>query len=116
MEGIIHGVVQRQTKEVTQVIKDIAHCCGYSEYKNKNGETVIKKRKIYDKTITKAKELCKSYQEFQPVDSSESKALVEAVVSLEKVLGGVSIEHLKEGEATRELVKDELTSILSKFN
>lgn len=116
VEGIIHGVVQRQTKEVTQVIKDIAHCCGYSEYKDKNGETVIKKRKIYDKTITKAKELCKAYQEFQPIDSSESKALVEAVVSLEKVLGDVSIEHLKEGEATRAQVKDDLTSILSKFN
>ena len=115
-EVILQNVIDQQTKSITEVMESIAHCCGFSEHTNAKGETVIKKRKIYDTTITKAQEMCKKFKTFQPLETAESRKLVSAVVSLENVLNGVNIERLKESEVTRAEVQDEVNDILSKFN
>tara|TARA_R110000787_G_scaffold219239_2_gene327974 strand:- start:1968 stop:2888 length:921 start_codon:yes stop_codon:yes gene_type:complete len=115
-EVILQNVIDQQTKSITEVMESIAHCCGFSEHQNAKGEVVIKKRKIYDTTITKAQEMCKKFKTFQPLETAESKKLVSAVVSLENVLNGVNIERLKESEVTRAEVQDEVNDILSKFN
>lgn len=115
-EVILQNVINQQTKSITEVMESIAHCCGFSEHQNAKGEVVIKKRKIYDTTITKAQEMCKKFKTFQPLETAESKKLVNAVVSLENVLNGVNIERLKESEVTRAEVQDEVNDILSKFN
>jgi hypothetical protein len=115
-EVILQNVIDQQTKSITEVMESIAHCCGFSEHQNAKGETVIKKRKIYDTTITKAQEMCKKFKTFQPIETAESRKLVSAVVSLENVLNGVNIERLKESEVTRAEVQDEVNDILSKFN
>jgi len=115
-EVILQNVIDQQTKSITEVMESIAHCCGFSEHQNAKGEVVIKKRKIYDTTITKAQEMCKKFKTFQPLETAESRKLVSAVVSLENVLNGVNIERLKESEVTRAEVQDEVNDILSKFN
>ena len=115
-EVILQNVIKQQTESITEVMESISHCCGFSEHKNAKGEIVIKKRKIYDKTITKAQEMCKSFKKFQPSETAESKKLVSAVVSLENVLSGISIENLKESEIERAEVQEEVNDILSKFN
>ena len=115
-EVILQNVIDQQTKSITEVMESIAHCCGFSEHQNAKGEVVIKKRKIYDTTITKAQEMCKKFKTFQPIETAESRKLVSAVVSLENVLNGVNIERLKESEVTRAEVQDEVNDILSKFN
>ena len=115
-EVILQNVIDQQTKSITEVMESIAHCCGFSEHQNAKGEVVIKKRKIYDTTITIAQEMCKKFKTFQPLETAESRKLVSAVVSLENVLNGVNIERLKESEVTRAEVQDEVNDILSKFN
>jgi hypothetical protein len=60
--------------------------------------------------------MCKKFKTFQPIETAESKKLVEAVASLENVLNGVSIETLKESTMKRAEVQDEVNDILSKFN
>ena len=115
-EVILQNVIDQQTKSITDVMQSIAHCCGFSEHTNAKGETYIKKRKIYDTTLTKAQEMCKKFKTFQPIETTESKKLVEAVASLENVLNGVSIETLKESTMKRAEVQDEVNDILSKFN
>ena len=115
-EVILQNVIDQQTKSITDVMQSIAHCCGFSEHTNAKGETYVKKRKIYDTTLTKAQEMCKKFKTFQPIETAESKKLVEAVASLENVLNGVSIETLKESTMKRAEVQDEVNDILSKFN
>ena len=71
------------------------------------------RRKIYDTTILKAKEMCESFKEFNLTDSPE---LEEARASLERALEGVDAELIRESDAVRTSVKEDIDSILGKFS
>ena len=115
-QEIVKNVLHQQTERVIDVLESISHCCGTHEVTTKDGKTTTKKRKIYDTTIDKAKELCKTYKDFKLVDNEESRKLVEVVASLENVLNGVDTETLRESDAVREQVKSGVEDILDKFS
>ena len=77
-----------------------------------DGEMKSKKRKIYESTIEKAREYCKTFKDF---NLGNSELLEQASISLEKALDGVSADDIRESDAVRNHVKDEVDSILSKF-
>jgi len=115
-EGIVKNVLHQQIDRVTKVMQSISHCCGYKETTNsKTGEVTEQKRKIYDSTLQKAKELCSTYSQFKLVDNEDSQRLTVAIDSLGSILGGVSTESLKESVVTRKRVKSGIDDILSKF-
>lgn len=113
-EEIVSHVMMEQQSRFIDVMKSISHCCGYDELgvDDNTGETKIKKRKIYDTTIQKAKEMCESFKEFNLTDDP---ALEEARASLEKALSGIDAETIRESDAVRSAVKEDVDSILSKF-
>jgi hypothetical protein len=76
------------------------------------GETKTKKRKIYDTTILKAKEMCDTFKGF---NLSGDPELEEARASLEKALSGVDADTIRDSDAVRVAVKEDVDSILSKF-
>jgi len=90
------------------VMESISHCCEVEE--KEDGKT--KKRKIYDSTITKAKEMCESFKNFNLMGNIE---LEQARARLEKVLSDVTAEDIRESDAVRESVKTDIDDILSKF-
>ena len=114
-EEIVSHVMMEQQSRFVEVMKSISHCCGYDELgvDDNTGETKVKKRKIYDTTILKAKEMCETFKGF---NLSDSKELEEARASLEKALSGVDAETIRESEAVRLAVKEDVDSILSKFS
>jgi hypothetical protein len=104
---------EQQTRFI-EVMKSISHCCGVDEtgVDDNTGETKTKKRKIYDSTIQKAKEMCETFKAFNLTDDP---ALEEARASLEVALAGVDAELIRDSDAVRSNVKEEVDSILSKF-
>jgi hypothetical protein len=110
-ETIIHDIMEQQVDRFKDVMESISHCCGYDEAE-KDGEVKQKKRKIYDSTIQKAKEMCESFKQFNLTNNLE---LEEARVRLEKTLRDVTAEDIRESDAVRVTVKDEVDDILSKF-
>lgn len=106
-DAIIQKVMQDQAERFVTVMTSISHCCGMDE---KDGKT--KKRKIYDSTIEKAKEMCETFAGF---NLAANQDLEEARVSLERTLNGVSAEMIRESDAVREQVKEGVDEILSKF-
>jgi len=75
-EGIVKNVLSQQIDRVTKVMESISHCCGYKEFtSSKTGEVTEQKRKIYDSTLQKAKELCATYSQFKLVDNEDSEKL-----------------------------------------
>ena len=112
-EIVSHVMVEQQTRFL-DVMKSISHCCGVDEtgVDANTGETKTKKRKIYDTTILKAKEMCESFKEFNLTDSPE---LEEARGLLERALEGVDAELIRESDAVRTSVKEDIDSILGKF-
>lgn len=110
-ETIIHDIMEQQVDRFKEVMESISHCCGYDE-SQKDGEVKQKKRKIYDSTIQKAKEMCESFKQFNLTNNTE---LEEARVRLEKTLRDVTAEDIRESDAVRVSVKEGVDDILSKF-
>jgi hypothetical protein len=113
-EQIVSHVMVEQQSRFIEVMKSISHCCGVDEIgvDDNTGETKTKKRKIYDTTIQKAKEMCDTFKGF---NLSGDPELEQARVSLEKALNGVTAEDIRESDAVRHAVKEDIDSILGKF-
>jgi hypothetical protein len=113
-EEIVSHVMMEQQTRFIEVMKSISHCCGYDEMgvDDNTGETKQRKRKIYDTTILKAKEMCETFKGF---NLNADPELEEARASLEKALAGVDADTIRESDAVRSAVKDDIDSILGKF-
>lgn len=112
-EEIISSVEREQADRFIEVMQSISHCCGVDEIEAKsNGEIKTKKRKIYETTIEKAKEMCETFKGF---NLTNSIALEQARLSLEKALHGVTAEDIRDSDAIRHAVKEDIDSILGKF-
>lgn len=114
-EEIVSKVLHQQTGRVIEVMESIAHCCGNQEVTAKDGTIKTKKRKIYDTTIEKAKDLCRTIGGFKYVDNEHSRTLQSVAKQLDDALTGVSSETLRDSDYTRDKVKNEVEDILSKF-
>ena len=113
-EEIVTGIFSQQAERLTELLQSISHCCGVQEI-NVSGtpDTKTKKRKIYDTTIEKARELAGLYKDF---NLTGSRQLQEASQKLEEALSGVSAELIRDSDAVRNKVKDDVDDILSKFS
>lgn len=112
-EDIVTGILGEQVGRLVEVMESISHCCGVQHEQSADGETKTKRRKIYDTTIEKAREMCGLYKEF---NLGESEQLSSAVDKLEQALNGVSAEQIRESDAVRNKVKKDVDDILSKFS
>ena len=112
-DEIVPQVMADIASQFMDVMESISHCCGVDEISSSmDGEVKTKKRKIYETTVDKAKDLCETFRSFNLTNDEE---LAKASVSLERVLGGVSAEDIRESDAVRESVKKGVDDILSKF-
>jgi hypothetical protein len=112
-DEIVPQVMADIANQFMEVMESISHCCGVDEISSStDGEVKTKKRKIYETTVDKAKDLCETFRSFNLTNDEE---LAKASVSLERVLGGVSAEDIRESDAVRESVKKGVDDILSKF-
>ena len=113
-EQIVSNVMVEQQSRFIEVMESISHCCGVEDMgvDDNTGETKTKKRKIYDSTIQKAKDMCESFKAFNLTGSAELEA---ARASLEETLRGVDAELIRDSDAVRSHVKEDVDSILSKF-
>jgi hypothetical protein len=104
-----------QKTRFVEVMQSISHCCGVDEIgvDDNTGETKTRKRKIYDTTIQKALEMCETFKGF---NLSGDPDLELARASLEKALHDVSAKDIRESDAVRSSVKEDVDSILSKFS
>jgi hypothetical protein len=114
-ENIVSHVMMEQKSRFIEVMKSISHCCGYDELgvDDNTGETKVKKRKIYDTTLLKAKEMCETFKGF---NLNADPELEEARAMLERALADVNAEDIRESDAVRCSVKEDVDSILSKFS
>ena len=110
---IITGILSQQQERLTELLQSISHCCGVQEISESGTSDVkTKKRKIYDTTIEKAKELASMYKDFNLTGDTD---LAEASRLLENTLNGVTAELLRDSDAVRDKVKSEVDDILGKF-
>jgi hypothetical protein len=112
-DQIITGILSQQQERLAELLQSISHCCGVQEI-NETGTPVAKtkKRKIYDTTIEKAREIASMYKDF---NLTGDKNLAEAARLLENTLNGVTAELIRDSDAVRDKVKSDVDDILGKF-
>ena len=111
-QSIVQKILDDQIERLVDVMQSLSHCCDVDEYVSKDGETKQKKRKIYEGTVEKAKEYCRVFKDFNLTNDAK---LDEAVSQLDLALRGINADMLRESDAARSQVKDEMDDILSKF-
>jgi hypothetical protein len=72
----------------------------------------VKRKKIYESTISQAKEICDTLKAFNLTNNAEIET---ARQQLEAALDGVSLEDLRESSYVRATVKESVDDMLSKF-
>lgn len=109
---LVEDILSKQTKQLVEIMKSISHCCETETVVDDKGEVKIRRRKLYDSTLDRARELCETFKNF---NLTADPLLEEARASLSKLLDGVEIEKLRNSETQRVVIKEGVDDILSKF-
>jgi hypothetical protein len=108
---IIKDIHAKQNDQLVKVLQSFSHCCD-SETIMEDGEVKVKRRKMYESTLTDALELCDTFADFNLTDDPRLK---EARRDLLRVLDGVTIDQLRNNDTKRIVVKEGVDDILAKF-
>ena len=108
---IINDIHNKQNEQLIKVLQSFSHCCD-SETVMEGGEVKVKRRKMYESTLTDALELCNTFAKFNLTNDPK---LEEARRDLLKILDGVTIDQLRNSDTKRTVVKEGVDDILSKF-
>jgi len=111
-QRIVEGIVNDQFKRMKDVMESLSFCCDVDVSVGADGEQKIKKRKIYDTTVDKARDMVRLYKEFNLSNNAE---LSESIAMLESTLRDVSAEILRESDLVRSEVKEGVDEILNRF-
>jgi len=110
-KDIIGEIHAKQQEQLIKVLQSFSHCCD-SETVIEDGEIKVKRRKMYESTLTDAMELCETFAQFNLTNDTK---LEEARRDLLKVLDGVTIDQLRNSDTKRVVVKEGVDDILAKF-
>ena len=108
---IIKDIHDKQNDQLIKVLQSFSHCCE-NETVMEDGEVKVKRKKMYESTLTDALELCETFSKF---NLTKDTRLEDARTELLKVLDGVTIDQLRSSDTKRIVVKEGVDDILKKF-
>ena len=109
--SLVETVLTQQKDQLVDIMKTLAENCAV-ETVSENGELKVKRKKLYESTLTRAQELCETFRGFNITKDNELETVR---TELARVVGGLTIDKLRDSDTTRTVVHEELTDILSKF-
>ena len=111
-QRMVEDILAKQSAQLVDIMKSISHCCETEIVQGDNGELKVRRRKLYDSTLERARELCEMFKDFNVMADPK---LEEARAALEQVLGDVTIDELRNSDTKRVVIKEGIDDILSKF-
>lgn len=105
----IDNVMDDAAERLVTIAERLKNVCADA---NADDDGKVKRKKIYDSTVTQAKEICETLSNFNLTQNSQLSA---AVRDLSFALEGVGVEELRESAYTRKEVHDSIDSMLNKF-
>lgn len=106
---IIDSVMDDASGRLIEIAERLKNACTEPEA---DDDGKVKRKKIYDTTVTQAKEICQTLKAFNLTNNS---ALNAAVHDLASALDGVGVEELRESAYTRKEVRESIDDMLTKF-
>ena len=108
-QEIINSVMDDAADRLVEIASRLSNACTEA---TPDDDGKVRRKKIYDSTVTQAKEICETIKNF---NLTGNKALSQAVIDLSFALEGISTEDLRESSYTRSVVKENVDDMLSKF-
>ena len=108
-KDIIDAVMDDATNRLIEIAERLQNACTEA---NADDDGKVRRKKIYDSTVTQAKEICETLSNF---NLTQNFALSTAVRDLSFALEGIGVEELRESAYTRKEVHDSIDSMLTKF-
>jgi hypothetical protein len=109
VKEIIERAMADASERLVLFASRISNACTEAE---SNDDGKVKRKKIYESTISQAKEICDTLKAFNLTNNAEIET---ARAQLEAALDGVSLEDLRESSYVRATVKESVDDMLSKF-
>jgi len=109
---MVEDILTKQSTQLIDIMKSLSYCCEVETVVSDNGEIKVRRRKLYDSTLDRARELCETFKDF---NITADPKLEEARACLETLLRGVDIEKLRNSDTQRVVIKEGIDDILSKF-
>jgi len=109
VKEIIDRAMADASERLVLFASRISNACTEAEA---NDDGKVKRKKIYESTISQAKEICDTLKAFNLTNNAEIET---ARAQLEAALDGVSLEDLRESSYVRATVKESVDDMLSKF-
>jgi hypothetical protein len=110
-QEMVQTIYERQKDQMLEAMQALSKCCE-SETVLENGEVKVKRKRLYDTTLHRLQEMIETFRDFNITGDTQ---IEEARQSLEKAIGDVTIEQLRNSDTTREVVKESVDDILKKF-
>lgn len=111
-ERRIAFIAKQQSERMVEVLESLSHCCELVQERDKDGNLVTKRRKLYTSTIDKALQLCDLFEEF---NLGANPALEKARAGLAAALDGIDVDALKESDTLRTVIKEQVDDVLALF-
>ena len=109
VKEIIERAMADASERLVLFASRISNACTEAE---SNDDGKVKRKKIYESTISQAKEICDTLKAFNLTNNAEIET---ARAQLEAALDGVSLEDLRESSYVRATVKESVDDMLGKF-
>lgn len=109
---MVEDILAKQSTQLIDIMKSLSYCCEVETVVDDSGEVKVRRRKLYDSTLDRARELCETFRDFNIMSDPK---LEEARACLETLLSGVDIEKLRNSDTQRVVIKESIDDILSKF-
>lgn len=106
---IIDGIMNDAANRFLEIASRLRNAC---EEAQPDDDGKVRRKKIYETTVTQAKEIAKTLSAFNLTDNH---ALKEACDAMSEALSDVSLDDLRESSYVRQTVKSDLDDILNKF-
>ena len=109
---MVEDILAKQSTQLLDIMKSISYCCEVETVVDDNGEIKVRRRKLYDSTLDRARELCETFKNFNIMADPK---LEEARAGLEQLLDGLNIDQLRNSDTKRVVIKEGIDDILAKF-
>ena len=106
---IVDNIMDDAAERFLEIASRLRNAC---EEAQPDDDGKVKRKKIYETTVTQAKEIAKTLKAFNLTDN---RALADACDAMDSALSEVSLNDLRESSYVRATVKSDLDDILNKF-
>jgi len=105
----VEEIMRDASERLVEFIKRIAHACREVE---QEGDTKVRKPKVYEGTIEGAKEMCGLLKDFNLTGDTRLEEMRQDLLA---TLNDVTAKDIRDSDATRSHVKSEMDKIMNKF-